>query len=99
MDNVRVALNGEIKTPSSVYSGLPDTSGFIVLLGPKGRMAQILKKELNLLVEGFLDMGRSLSVGADELWCSGKPHQDFLLSLRTSLWSERTKSLADLKGP
>ena len=58
MDNVRVALNGEIKTTSSVYSGLPDTSGFIVLLGPKGRMAQILKKELNLLVEGFLDMGR-----------------------------------------
>ena len=62
-------------------------------------MAQILKKELNLLVEGFLNMGRSLSVGADELWCSGKAHQDFLLSLRTSLWSERTKSLADLKGP
>ena len=99
MDNVCVALNGEIKTPSSVHSGLPDVARLVVFFGAQRWVAQILKKESDLLVEGFLDLGRSLSVSADELWRSGNPHQDFLLSLRTSLWSERTNSLADLKGP
>ena len=38
VDDIGVAFNGKIKAPPSTYSGLPDASGFIVFLGPEGRV-------------------------------------------------------------
>jgi hypothetical protein len=37
--DIDVAFYGKIKAPPSIYSGLPDAPGFIVFLGPEGRVA------------------------------------------------------------
>ena len=49
--HVGVALDAKIKAPVVVHPSLPHISGFVVLLGTEGRMAEILQKKDELLVK------------------------------------------------
>jgi hypothetical protein len=40
---ISIAPDLKIKTPRSIDASLPDIARFIVLFGPQGRMAKILK--------------------------------------------------------
>ena len=49
---VHVTLDFEIETPPPIDPGLPDVSRFIVLLGPQGRVAEVLEEEGDTAVNG-----------------------------------------------
>jgi len=52
---VDVARDPEVKAPRVVHPRLPQAAGFVVLFGAERRVAQVLKQEQRLLVEGFPD--------------------------------------------
>ncbi len=59
---VRIPLDGEIKVPPSVDTGLSDILGLVVLLGPERGVAEVLDEEGNATVHCPLDRETSLRV-------------------------------------
>ena len=53
-DNIGVAFDREIESPTPIHSGLPDVLAFVVLLGVQGRVVEVLNQKTSLLQEGFL---------------------------------------------
>ena len=43
VENVRISFNCEIEPPVPCYSGLPDSSSFVVLFGAERRVAEVQK--------------------------------------------------------
>ena len=72
--DVGVALNGKIKTPAAIDTGLPDIPSLIVFFSTKGRVAEVLNQKRNLPVKGFLDLGRGEVVGACKSWGAPDAH-------------------------
>src|SRR3989442_1524012 len=53
VDNVGVAGNRKVEAPVLVDAGLPEVLRFVVLLGVKRGVFEIVFEEANLLEEGF----------------------------------------------
>lgn len=96
---VEVAFDGEIEAPPPVDPGLPDASGLIVLLGPEGGVAEVLKEEGDPAVNRPLDPWGSARVVLEEALGVEGPHGYRFLGLLASWWSERIMSFADENGP
>jgi len=47
------AFHREIEAPVPIHPRLPKIDGGVILLCPQGRMTWILKKQVDLLVEGL----------------------------------------------
>lgn len=62
MKVVGVTLDHKVETPIPCYSGLPDVSCFIELLGVQTRMTLVVDQEFSLLVERFLYLHRRITV-------------------------------------
>lgn len=58
---VGITLNRKIKAPPTIYSGLPDTASFIVLLRSEGRVSEVLQQERDTAIECSLKCGGAFS--------------------------------------
>ena len=54
MQMIGACLDREVETPRARHPSLPQAQSLIVFLGAQGRMSQILKKQLGLLIESLL---------------------------------------------
>src|SRR5574341_457910 len=95
---VHVTLDFEIETPAPIDPGLPDVPRFIVLLGPQGRMAEVLEEEGDTAVNGALDGRGGVRVACQEALGVDGAHYRFR-SFFASLWRERIASFAEENGP
>ncbi len=48
LDPVGIVDDGEVKSPISVYPGLPDVLGGVIFLCPKGRVVQVFEQKAEL---------------------------------------------------
>ena len=71
---VSIPLNREVESPVASYSGLPDVSHFIVLLGAQTGMPQVLNEKLGLLVECLLYLQRGVAILLQETWREEQLH-------------------------
>jgi hypothetical protein len=95
---IGVLFNLEVEAPIACGPSLPEVAGLVVLLGPEGRVAEILEQEGDAAVNRALDLGRRNRVAVQESLGVDGAHQRFL-SFLDSWWSDRTRALAELKGP
>jgi hypothetical protein len=61
---VGIARYLEVKAPGAGYASLPEIHAFVVLLGAKGRMSEVLKEQKRLFVKRPSDVFGSLMVVA-----------------------------------
>ncbi len=57
VEPVGIALDGEVKPPSSGDPGPPEVTRLVVLLGSQGGVVEILEEELEIAVNRALDGG------------------------------------------
>lgn len=74
VEHVGVSLDRKIKTPPSIYAGLPDIVGLVVFFGSQGRMAQVLEQKGKFPIKELLDVAGSVTVGLDKLRGSPNSH-------------------------
>ena len=73
-EDVSIPLNAEVKAPASSHPSLPDVAGFVIFLGSKRRVAEVLEEETCFAVHRPLDLGRSVGVALQEAVSPADPH-------------------------
>jgi len=103
---VGIADDSEVESPVVVYAGLPEITGFVILLGPKRWMMKINGEETKLFPKGLLNRGRSIFQGVEHPVGKIDLHQladvSFFLAARLRrrlALSDAIASSAVLNGP
>src|ERR1035438_8774526 len=86
-----MALDREIESPVQVDSRLPEADGFIVFLGTKRRVLEILLQEQELLEKRLLNRGRGGFQTSEEAPGVNNAHQTARPPLRARLDRKSTR--------